>query len=188
MIINYLSEILPIMLCALPTLLVWRFFAVRVMGKNGLKTTAAHEAGVILLVGFGIYIAVQTLLPREPRWPTLELINFIPFRVIWGTVTELLRGNPAPLLINFIGNIVIFMPLGLFYGLCYRTPSAKRAALIGFFTSLTAETGQIFSERCSDVDDLWLNTLGALAGYGVYLLIGRFAPSFAEHFKVRKSN
>ncbi len=184
--IEYISQILPIILCALPALLVWRFFAVGRMRGQGISTTAYHEVGAILLAGFCIYILVQTVWSEQWRPPSLSDINFIPFKVIVYTALELVRGNHTPLRINFIGNIAIFMPIGFLYGLCYRAPSVKRAALIGFLCSLTAETGQLFSERCTDIDDLWLNTLGALGGYGAYLLISRTCAPFIERFKVRE--
>lgn len=67
----------------------------------------------------------------------------------------------------------------------WRPVGARCAAIIGFCGSLAIEVAQLFSERCSDVDDLWLNTLGALAGYGVYAVFARLFPHVAAAFKVR---
>lgn len=185
-VVRYLSEILPVLICSLPALVLWRFFGVRRMNKVGLKTTAAHELGTVLLGGFCIYILVQTVWSQSLCLPTLEDINFIPFRVFVYTAEGVAKGNYAPLLINFIGNVVVFTPLGFLYGLCYRGVDAGRTALFGLSVSCTAEIGQLFSERSTDVDDLWLNTLGALAGYGLCVVFQRIKPSFTESFKAYK--
>lgn len=52
--------------------------------------------------------------------------------------------------------------------LCFgRGPTAGgQCAAAGFCVSLFIELCQLPLNRCSDIDDLILNTLGALAGYG----------------------
>jgi len=131
MIINYLTEIVPIILCSLPLLLVWRFLAIWIMKKRGLKSTSAHELGTVLLGGFCIYILVETVWSQSPCLPSLADINFVPFRVFIYTAEGVANGNYTPLLINFIGNMVVFMPIGFLFGLCYRASNIRRAALMG---------------------------------------------------------
>ncbi len=187
LIIYYLSEIMPILMFSLPLLFIWRFLAIWIMKKRGLKSTAAHEIGAALLGGFCIYILAETVWSQSPCLPSLADINFVPFRVFVYTAEGVANGNYTPLLINFIGNMVVFMPIGFLFGLCYRASNIRRSALMGLSVSLTAEIGQLFSERSTDVDDLWLNTLGALAGYGLCLILQRVMPGFTERFKAYKS-
>lgn len=185
-IIHYLSDILPILTWSLPVLVLWRVLAVRQMKEQGRTTTACHEIGAALLGGAYIYILMQTVvLSGRLRAPSLDGANLIPFKVIGYTVSAFTDGNVTPLLINFLGNILVFAPIGFLYGLCYRGTGVKRAALIGFLCSLTAEAGQLFNERCTDVDDLWMNTLGAVLGFGLYLLVATLLPRPVEKFKVR---
>ena len=62
-------------------------------------------------------------------------------------------------LINFLGNIIMFMPFGLFIPYLWGI-SGKKTILIGFSSSLFIEFCQLFLSRGTDVDDLILNTLG----------------------------
>ena len=69
--------------------------------------------------------------------------------------------------VNFIGNIVAFMPMGLIPPLILgRRTKLWHVALFGLSLSLAIEGGQYLSgRRVTDVDDLILNTLGSLLGY-----------------------
>lgn len=81
-------------------------------------------------------------------------------------------------LINFIGNTAMFIPLGIIWPSVFRKlDTPLKVILSGVATSLAIEILQLpFFDRVSDVDDLILNSLGFIAGYGIYLLakvIGR---------------
>ncbi|MBQ9300867.1 MAG: VanZ family protein [Clostridia bacterium] len=67
----------------------------------------------------------------------------------------------------FFGNIACFMPLG--FGLAHKKWNFSACALAGLLLSLVIEGGQfVLGSGLSETDDLILNTLGAMAGYGVY--------------------
>ena len=76
-------------------------------------------------------------------------------------------------LINVIGNTAMFIPLGIVWPVCFRELDTHRkviAAGVGF--SLLIEILQLpFFDRVSDIDDLILNSLGFVIGYGIYLLV-----------------
>ena len=76
-------------------------------------------------------------------------------------------------LINFIGNTAMFIPLGIVWPSVFRkldTHGKVIAAGVGY--SLLIEIFQLpFFDRVSDIDDLLLNSLGFLVGYGIYLLV-----------------
>jgi glycopeptide antibiotics resistance protein len=76
-------------------------------------------------------------------------------------------------LINFIGNTAMFIPLGIVWPTVFRkldTHGKVIAAGVGY--SLLIEIFQLpFFDRVSDIDDLLLNSLGFLMGYGIYLLV-----------------
>lgn len=85
------------------------------------------------------------------------------------------------LLIDVIGNIVVFMPLG--FGLAGALHQAKlwqtvrRATLGGFGLSLLIELSQLaLPSRTTDIDDLIFNTLGTVVGalgFALLLQAGR---------------
>lgn len=67
---------------------------------------------------------------------------------------------------NIIGNITMFIPVGIVLPICYpKLNNIGKTALVGALSSLVIEITQLpFYERCSDVDDLILNTTGVVIG------------------------
>jgi len=100
--------------------------------------------------------------------------NWFPFRINWTPFVHLLDyPEKREILLNLIGNTAMFIPVGIVWPSVYREldkPWKVISAGVGF--SLCIEILQLpFYDRVSDVDDLILNSIGFLIGYGVYLLI-----------------
>jgi len=87
---------------------------------------------------------------------------------------------PREAWINVIGNTAMFVPLGIVWPAVFRkldTHAKAIAAGTGF--SLTIEILQLpFFDRVSDIDDLILNSLGFLLGYGIFLLVRFFRMKY----------
>jgi glycopeptide antibiotics resistance protein len=100
--------------------------------------------------------------------------NFIPFKSI---VPELSgRGNQLIAMVNFFGNIIPFMPLGLLAPLVVRSISWQKALVLGVLTGLSFEVMEVvFRVGIFDVDDIMLNAFGVMAGYGVFEMFTRRA-------------
>lgn len=124
---------------------------------------------IFLLIAYLAVLFTLTLMP--PRFPAQRRIHLVPFSMI---ARDMYWGG-ARFVINTLGNIAAFVPLGALLPLIWhRRWSFSTIALGGFALSLTIEVLQlVFTQRVADVDDLTLNTLGALAGYGCYLLLRR---------------
>lgn len=73
-------------------------------------------------------------------------------------------------IINILGNIFLFTPIGLIWPWCFKKiDNIKKTILAGFGFTLSIEVFQLFFyERCSDVDDLILNTTGAAIGAVIF--------------------
>lgn len=88
-----------------------------------------------------------------------ERLNLVPFRALkeW-------LANPF----NFFGNVLLFMPLGFFEVLLHPGRSRKwqlgYTAATAVMVSVFVEIAQLFNYRVSDIDDVILNTLGAVLG------------------------
>ena len=109
---------------------------------------------------------VQPLIfDASTAWPFR--INLIPF------VNMLDYESRADLLLNLIGNFMLFVPTGILTPLLYRQlDSWKKTVLTGFLICLAIEIIQLpFAARATDVDDLILNTCGCLAGYAALSLV-----------------
>lgn len=91
----------------------------------------------------------------------VPLVHLLDYKILWEAR------------INVIGNVAMFIPIGVIFPAVFRqldTPAKAIAAGAGF--SLAIEILQLpFFERTSDVDDLILNSLGYCIGYGLYLLV-----------------
>jgi glycopeptide antibiotics resistance protein len=74
---------------------------------------------------------------------------------------------------QIVGNFVMLLPLGIFLPLLYkRISNLFLIFLTGLLVSTTIELLQLItSYRSADVDDIFLNTLGACTGFLIYKLI-----------------
>ena len=86
-------------------------------------------------------------------------------------ITDIYDGS----LINVIGNILMFVPVGIFYPICFKKlDNLLKTVIACFGLSLYIELTQLLCfERHTDVDDLILNTSGALIGAAIVFLIRR---------------
>lgn len=113
----------------------------------------------------------ETLRERISFW---QDINFTPFSTLqrfWNL------GWSAPFIVNVLGNIFMFSPLGFCLPLLwYRWQNILKTVLAGALFSLSVECIQLFIGRSVDIDDLLLNTLGALVGYLGYWLFVHLVP------------
>lgn len=67
---------------------------------------------------------------------------------------------------NLFGNVLIFVPFGFFMPMASRYRSFFATLFYSFGLSLGVETFQLVTKVGSfDVDDLFLNTVGGVAGY-----------------------
>jgi glycopeptide antibiotics resistance protein len=85
-------------------------------------------------------------------------------------------------IVNLLGNIAMFLPLGFFPPLLWK-PFQKwwKMLLWGGLIIAGVELIQLFAlvGNC-DIDDLLLNSLGYFTGYGIYLLVKTIAAKFRE--------
>ena len=93
-----------------------------------------------------------------------EIRRFILYRDILGW---------RAVFLNIFGNVLAFMPFGFFLPvISRRSKKWYNTVTFGFTWSLILETLQlIFKVGSFDVDDLFLNTLGAAFGFGCYCLV-----------------
>ena len=82
-----------------------------------------------------------------------------------------------------LGNILMFLPVGFFVALLWRQARWWRSLLAGFAASVFIEFIQLFIGRVTDIDDVMLNTLGALVGYGLFRLLRALFPRFTSKFQ-----
>lgn len=72
-------------------------------------------------------------------------------------------------IINVGGNIFLFVPFSFFLSMIMKNVRMSKVVLIGCCVSVVIECIQLFlPNRCTDIDDVLLNTMGAYVGYLLY--------------------
>jgi glycopeptide antibiotics resistance protein len=133
-----------------------------------------------ILIKFVVFKAIPTIHIGHLRFrfahPHTGPGNFVPFKTI---VPQLIgRENHLIDIVNLIGNIIPFMPIGFLAPLVFRSISWQKALVLGVVTGLTCEVMEVvFRVGIFDVDDIILNGLGVMIGYGVFVMFTRRAQS-----------
>lgn len=104
--------------------------------------------------------------------------NFVPFK-------EILRYELGTGLFykNIFGNMLLFVPYGIFIAKYVNLKQPIVVGLISFITSLSIEVIQFLIGRVFDVDDIILNVLGCLLGYFVYRLFQKWGSKLPNFLK-----
>lgn len=84
---------------------------------------------------------------------------------------------------NIIGNVIMFIPYGLFLSLYADVKKPTQAIFTVLLASLSIETTQLLIGRIFDIDDIILNVLGGTIGFYLYLLLDKIASISPSIFK-----
>lgn len=84
---------------------------------------------------------------------------------------------------NVIGNIVLFIPYGIFASMYTKIEKPFHAFCLILFASVAIEVTQGIMGRVFDIDDIILNIFGGMLGYGVYMASTKIGDSIPKVFK-----
>lgn len=152
-----------------PCLLVYFYFN-KQQNQTGIKDPQNH---LIRLLTFAVYFTlVLHVTGIGTIYDTLRggmEINSEQLRLI-----PLIDIMDRRIFILDILNIIMMVPLGFMLPMIWpKSDNLKIIALTGFVFSLMIELSQLLNFRCSDVDDLIMNTLGAVLGFLLFRLINK---------------
>lgn len=184
---EYILQTLIAMAVALPVYLMVRTVLLAMRSKKPPRNWARE----LVLCLFSLCLAglfSQTLLAggyalgrNQARAVWWSQFNLVPFRIFADSAAQIQRNNNfGYFVVNFLGNIAMFVPIGLFLPMLSQKCSLSKTLLIGLGISLLIELCQIPLGRGVDIDDLWLNTLGAALGYALFALARRIWPRLAH--------
>lgn len=197
-IVEYFFQMLPCMSAALVLFFLLRPRQRRRLQKKGLVSGPWREGGLLVFLMFAAGLAALTLFPAnfwtaghwrgvldgsKPVFPAVDLKNqtlqMEPFQ-------EILRAFRGPwVMFLMLANIGIFSPVGFFTALLWRRPRWWKSLLAGLGTSVFIEFIQFFIGRSTDIDDVILNTAGALVGFWIFCLLRAVFPKCTEKFQCR---
>ncbi len=117
----------------------------------------------------------QVVTYRDVNWTGA---NYTPFK-------EIFRYKIGSSLFfrNVFGNMIMFMPYGLFVAIVTKTDKYRYVFLLASIASLSIELTQLAIGRVFDIDDVILNVLGALVGLAIYKLCLKIKHRVPDMFK-----
>ena len=103
--------------------------------------------------------------------------NVIPFHTIYSYLSGTLNVSKIIVASNIFGNIILFVPLGIYLQLLKKNKIWINTMIV-FFIALFVEMFQfIFGFGAADIDDVILNCLGGLIGILIYRGLCKFLKS-----------
>lgn len=125
---------------------------------------------ILLFLWLIVFTYVSPIELFNPDRLSIRSVNLIPFqeigRYLSGTISSSVAIN------NLLGNIVLFIPFGLYLQLFKEDKRVLPNVSIVFFVSLVIEILQfVLAIGISDVDDIVLNTIGGIIGIFIYKML-----------------
>ena len=100
--------------------------------------------------------------------------NLIPFKTIWPPLSS--AGNQSIAMVNLLGNIVAFMPVGFLAPFIHPRMTWLKSLVLGSAVGLAMEVMElVLGIGIFDVDDIILNAFGVMLGYWVFVMFNRRA-------------
>lgn len=210
---RYMIQMIPLGLTALIGFVMMLPARRRRLAGLGLTSSRRRETALLLFMVFCAGLAALTLFPArfwvyvcdfflqhrqwEVAWKGCTLGSFYPswaetaagaanlsdMLTPFQEIRRALRAQSYWLLFMLLGNIIMFMPIGFFPALLFRRWRWWKSLLAGLCTSVTIEFIQFFIGRSTDIDDVILNTAGALAGFWFFCLLRMLFPKFTGKFQ-----
>lgn len=155
----------------------WILFRLFISRKNGHLSVKNELLQLLFLINL-LVLYRMTFHPFETLNGKVQPLVF-DIATAWPFRTNLIPfvnltdyDSRRDLLLNIIGNCAMFIPTGILTPILYKNRNNFfKVVTTGFLISLAIEIIQLpFAVRCSDVDDLILNTIGTIIGYGIYAL------------------
>lgn len=175
-IMNILTESIdnmwPMLTIFLVVIAVVRIAAIK---NNNEKLVFYKEFSNLLFI---IYILLLYELLTRAELNTVRGYNLVPF-------SEMFRYEigSTSFYLNVVGNIVIFIPFGYLISTYIKPKRILSILIVSVISSATVEFVQLCIGRSFDVDDIILNSLGAIIGFLIYIGLGAIKKHLPGIFK-----
>ena len=162
----------PLLTIFLVVIAVVRVAAIK---NNNEKLVFYKEFSNLLFI---IYILLLYELLTRAELNTVRGYNLVPF-------SEMFRYEigSTSFYLNVVGNIVIFIPFGYLISTYIKPKRILSILIVSVISSATVEFVQLCIGRSFDVDDIILNSLGAIIGFLIYIGLGAIKKHLPGIFK-----
>lgn len=185
-IINYILAMSSVMFLTIPIFIIGRI----IIYQFYLKTKVNWHHEILLLLLFMLIVGLLSIALTgnfNIKNFGVDRINLIPFKILVETYQEVfINNNINYFIINFLGNIIMFIPIGLIIPILYKTNNLI-VILSGFCSSLFIEISQLFLIRGTDIDDLIFNTLGVILGLVIFKILSKKFKINFDKYKLIKN-
>ena len=130
---------------------------------------------ILIVISFVIYIAALLYFTIGKSAPVMmngetRRANFVPFGTIRRYIKLLSSGGSSIAYLNLIGNIILFIPMAVYLPWFVKgLRKFWKDVLAALAIIILIEIVEYITGRGSlDVDDVILNLLGAIIGYGIW--------------------
>lgn len=193
---DYAAQMLPCMCAAAAVYALALPARRRRLDRLGLVSPLRREIALLFCMMFGAGLAALTLFPanfwHRQHW-LAALRGERPLFPHWGDIDHILQLVPLQeirravrgpwVMFLMVANIGIFLPVGVFSALLWRKPRWWKSLAVGLGASTAIESIQYFIGRSADVDDVLLNTAGALLGFWLFWLARALFPRLIAGFQ-----
>ena len=180
----YIKDFCLVVLIALPFYLLirkpWRTWSVR---EAALAVFVLFMVGLwMLTIGVPYKNPVTMISQAMQRIRNGERMNLVPFRTIMSYILRYIDYQDADLLlVNVVGNIVMFMPWGFGLVLLWKRKQRLYSVILhALGLTVFIEFVQLFVGRSVDVDDVILNFMGSCFGAALYFLLRKLFPKLGN--------
>lgn len=144
-------------------IIIYATFRILKINSSKKKAKLFEEIYHILFI---VYIFLLASIVSFGELNLTSGINLVPFK-------EILRYELFSdlFMLNIVGNIVLFAPLGYFLAYYIQTYSISLVIIVSTIISLIGELLQRYVGRTFDIDDIILNVVGATLGYFIYRIL-----------------
>ncbi len=132
---------------------------------------------LILYGVLGLYIIILLIL-LFGKASSMRTINLVPFH----TIADYLSHDKPLGISNVIGNVVLFIPMGVYLALFRPNKKQMGSLLYILLASAAIEVTQyILQVGAADIDDVILNGIGGLLGIALYQFLKRIFKQKVRH-------
>ena len=177
------NYIVVLFLSALAFLPGYVLFRILLYKRSGVRPVPEREVvlAVFVLYMCGLFVLLfrgsesyrfsAMLYSAYERLQSGTGIQLMPLRTV--RTFSRIMGSPA-FMSNIVGNVLLFIPIGLFLPLLWqRWQHRRKMCLLAVCLPVLIEFLQLFVGRYTDIDDVLLNAIGILLGYMLFCRIKR---------------
>lgn len=159
----------------LPVMIGFQLFQRSWLRANAIEERAGHTIGIYVFSFLLAGVLTVTGIPSFQEFHWNVNMNLTPLVDIYTNTDQ------------YIANAVLFIPYGLLLPLLWeRFDRLHKVAISGFLFSAAIEGMQLFNYRATDIDDLIMNSLGAMLGYFMFVIVKYTCPKLLPIFRLEK--